>query len=261
MASIETKIVGSVVLVTISRPEVMNCLDAAANEELGEAWGRFMTDPNLHVAVLTGKGEKSFSAGADLKSLIPAQRSAVVGGKTQTWGFGGGLARGRTIIKPIIAAVNGHCLAGGLEMALACDIRICSPNARFGLAEVKWGIIPGAGGTQRLPRAAPLGLALEMILTGDPIDASEALRAGLVNRVVPQSELVPAAMELAERIASRGPFAVRAARRAVYEGLGRDFEAGMAVEEFLFNEAIRTEDASEGPRAFAEKRAPNFKGR
>jgi len=163
--------------------------------------------------------------------------------------------------KPIIAAVNGHCLAGGLEMALACDIRVCSPNARFGLAEVKWAIIPGAGGTQRLPRAVPLGMAMEMILTGDPIDADEALRVGLVNRILPLPDLVPSALELASRIASRGPVAVRAARRAVYEGLGRDFAAGMAVEEFLFNESIRTEDASEGPLAFAEKRAPNFKGR
>ena len=252
---------GPVMLITIARPEVMNCLDLDHNQELGDVWDEFSRAEDAHVAVLTGKGERAFSAGADLKSLIPAQRSAVTGGRTKTWGFGGGLARGRVMMKPVIAAVNGHCLAGGLEMALACDIRICSPNARFGLAEVKWAIIPGAGGTQRLPRAVPLGMALEMILTGDPIDAAEALRIGLVNRIVPLPDLVPSAIELANRIASRGPFAVRAARRAVYEGLGRDFEAGMAVEEFLFNDAIRTEDASEGPRAFAEKRAPNFKGR
>lgn len=252
---------GSVMLITIARPEVMNCLDADHNQELGEVWDEFSRSDDAIVAVLTGKGDRSFSAGADLKSLIPAQRSAVAGGKTQTWGFGGGLARGRVMNKPIIAAVNGHCLAGGLEMALACDIRVCSPNARFGLAEVKWAIIPGAGGTQRLPRAVPLGMAMEMILTGDPIDADEALRVGLVNRILPLPDLVPSALELASRIASRGPVAVRAARRAVYEGLGRDFAAGMAVEEFLFNESIRTEDASEGPLAFAEKRAPNFKGR
>jgi enoyl-CoA hydratase/carnithine racemase len=258
--SIEIERHGAVWVVTIARPEVMNCLDAAANLELGEVWTEFSESSDVQIAVLTGKGDRSFSAGADLKSLIPAQRSAVTGGKAATWGFGGGLARGRVMNKPIIAAVNGHCLAGGLEMALACDIRIASHNARFGLAEVKWAIIPGAGGTQRLPRAVPLGMALEMILTGDPIDADEALRVGLINRIVPQAELVAAALELASRIASRGPVAVRAARRAVYEGLGRDFEAGMAIEEFLFNESIRTEDASEGPRAFAEKRTPIFKG-
>lgn len=258
--SIEVERHGPVMLITIARQEKMNSLDAEANRELGAVWSEFSASVDMRVAVLTGQGEKSFSAGADLKSLIPAQRSAVTGGKTETWGFGGGLARGRTIDKPIIAAVNGHCLAGGLEMALACDIRICSPNAKFGLAEVKWAIIPGAGGTQRLPRTVPLGMALEMIMTGDPINADEALRVGLVNRIVPQPELVPAAIELASRIASRGPFAVRAARRAVYEGLGRDFESGMAFEEFLFNDAIRTADAAEGPLAFAEKRAPNFKG-
>lgn len=259
--SIDVTIDNGVMLITIARPAAMNSLDAAANQELAEVWERFSGDANAHVAVLTGQGEKSFCAGADLKTLIPAQRAAVASGKTHGWEFGGGLARGRTLDKPVIAAVNGHCLAGGLEMALACDIRICSPNARFGLAEVKWAIIPGAGGTQRLPRAVPLSMALEMILTGDPIDASEALRIGLVNRIVDLPNLVPSAMELAHRIAARGPLAVRAARRAVYEGLGRDFEAGMAIEEFLFNESIRSEDASEGPRAFAEKRPPNFKGR
>lgn len=258
--SIDVEVSRSVMLITINRPEAMNALDAAANQELGEVWDRFSASADVHVAVLTGKGDKSFSAGADLKSLIPAQRAAVKSGNTTTWGFGGGLARGRVLTKPVIAAVNGHCLAGGLEMALACDIRICSPNAKFGLAEVKWAIIPGAGGTQRLPRAIPLGMAMEMILTGDPIDASEALRVGLVNRIVPQNELVGSALELAGRIAARGPLAVRGARRAIYNGLGRDFEAGMAFEEFIFNEVMRTEDAAEGPRAFAEKRAPNFKG-
>lgn len=259
--AIDVEIQDAVMLITIARPEAMNCLDAAANEELSHVWDRFEATPEVHVAVLTGKGEKSFSAGADLKSLIPAQRANVTGGAGKVWGFGGGLARGRQLNKPVIAAVNGHCLAGGLEMALACDIRICSPNASFGLAEVKWAIIPGAGGTQRLPRAVPLGMALEMIMTGDPIGAEEALRVGLVNRVVPQADLVPSALELGARIASRGPFAVRVARQAVYAGLDHGFEAGMAIEEHLFNDAMRTEDAVEGPRAFAEKRPPQYTGR
>ena len=251
---------GQVFLVTIDRQKAMNSLDASANAELGLIWDRFENDNELRVAIITGAGEQAFCAGADLKSLIPAQRAAVRSGKPEPWGFGGNLARGRKMTKPVIAAVNGHCLAGGLEIALACDIRIASPKATFGLAEVRWAIIPGAGGTQRLPRAVPLGYALEMIMTGDPVDATEALRIGLINRIVPQHGLLTAAMELAERIASRGPIAVRAARRAVLEGIGRDFEAGMALEEMLFNEAIRTEDASEGPLAFAERRTPKYKG-
>lgn len=250
-----------VLLVTIDRQDAMNSLDIEANRELDETWDRLERDPDLRVAVITGAGAKSFCAGADLKTLIPAQREAVRSGVPTVWAFGGGLARGRQMTKPIIAAVNGHCLAGGLEIALACDIRIASPEATFGLAEVKWAIIPGAGGTQRLPRAVPLGYAMEMILTGDPIDAQEALRIGLVNRIVPQAGLLDSALELAERIASRGPVAVRVARRAVLEGIGRDFEIGMALEEMLFNDAMRTEDASEGPRAFAERRKPDFKGR
>jgi enoyl-CoA hydratase/carnithine racemase len=247
--------------VTINRPDAMNSLDIEHNRQLRAVWERLNADPGLRVAILTGAGETSFCAGADLKTLIPAQRETVARGDTAPWEFGGGLARGLRIAKPIIAAVNGHCLAGGLEMALACDIRICSPNARFGLAEVKWAIIPGAGGTQRLPRAVPLGTALEMILTGDPIGADEALRVGLVNRIVPMDALLSAAHELAGRIASRGPLAVQAARQAVYEGLGRDFAAGLCIEELLFNKVMKSEDAVEGPLAFAERRPPKFKGR
>jgi enoyl-CoA hydratase/carnithine racemase len=259
--SIDVTLSEHVMAITVNRPEAMNALDIAHNRMLREAWQRFIADADAHVAILTGAGEKSFCAGADLKSLIPAQRAAIARGDRTPWEFGGGLARGLYIPKPVIAAVNGHCLAGGLEMALACDIRLCSPNAHFGLAEVKWAIIPGAGGTQRLPRAVPLGIALEMILSGDPIDAEEAFRIGLVNRVLPMEELLPAAHALARRIAACGPLAVEAAKRAVYEGIGRDFPAGMAIEELLFNKVMTSEDAEEGPRAFAERRPPRFKGR
>jgi enoyl-CoA hydratase/carnithine racemase len=251
---------GAILEVTIDRQEAMNALDARANAELNAAWRRFIDDPALQVAILTGAGEKSFCAGADLKTLIPAYRDGALAGADVDWNFGGGLARGLDIPKPIIAAVNGHCLAGGLEIALACDIRLASPNASFGLAEVKWGIIPGAGGTQRLPRAVPLGMALEMILSGDPIDAGEAWRVGLVNRIAPLDELMEAARALARRIAERGPLAVRAAKKAVFEGLGRDLVAGMAIENDLFREVARSDDAKEGPRAFAERRKPRFKG-
>ena len=259
--SIDVEAKGPVLEVTINRPGAMNALDASANEDLRKVWEDFIADPELQIAVLTGAGDKAFCAGADLKTLIPAYRDAARREQAADWNFGGGLARGLDLPKPIIAAVNGHCLAGGLEMALACDIRICSPNATFGLAEVKWGIIPGAGGTQRLPRAVPLGWALEMILTGDPIDAAEALRIGLVNRVVPIDGLLACASEIAARITSRGPLAVRAAKQAVYYGLGRDLAAGMGRENALFRQVATSEDASEGPRAFAERRPPRFKGR
>jgi enoyl-CoA hydratase/carnithine racemase len=258
---VDTKLDGPVLEVTINRPHVMNALDTEADAELRRTWVRFNADPGLQVAILTGAGEKAFCAGADLKTLIPAFSEGARANANIDWHFGGGLARGLVIEKPIIAAVNGHCLAGGLEMALACDIRICSPNATFGLAEVKWAIIPGAGGTQRLPRAVPLGMAMEMILSGDPIDAEEALRVGLVNRVVPLDQLLPSARELAKRIASRGPLAVRAAMRAVYAGLARGAEFGMELEDRLFREVAVSEDASEGPRAFMEKRRPNYQGR
>ena len=258
--SIEITYVGAVMLVTIARSSVMNSLDAATNDALARAWDQFETNTEFHVAVLTGQGEKSFCAGADLKTLIPARQAEIAAGVKPALSFGGGLTSGRRLSKPIIAAVNGHCLAGGLELALACDMRICSPNASFGLSEVKWAIIPGAGGTQRLPRNVPLGYALEMILSGDPIDAAEALRVGIVNRIVPRADLVPAALELAGRIASRGPLAIRAARRAVYDGLEHGLEAGLEVEKALFHEVLQTEDAAEGPRAFAEKRQPKYKG-
>jgi len=259
--TILAKITGPLLEVTIDRPEAMNALDAAANAELGRVWRHFNEDPALRVAVLTGAGDKAFSAGADLKTLIPSYREGALGQAEVDWHFGGGLARGLEIEKPVIAAVNGHCLAGGLEMALACDIRLCSPNATFGLAEVKWAIIPGAGGTQRLPRAIPLGLALEMILSGDPIDAAEAFRVGLVNRILPLDQLLPTARELAGRIAARGPLAVRAAKRAALEGLARGMAAGMAFEDKLFREVAASEDAREGPLAFAEKRVPRYQGR
>lgn len=250
---------GRVAVVTINRPDAMNAIDPETNAELESAWQDFERDPELLVGVLTGAGDRAFSAGADLKTLIPLQREQARRREAPEWNFGG-ITRGARSSKPIVAAVNGHCLAGGLEMALACDIRLCSPNATFGLAEVRWAIIPGAGGTQRLPRAVPLGLALEMILSGNSIDAGEALRVGLVNRVVPLPDLVSEAVRLAETIASRGPLAVRAAKRAVLEGLNLGIEAGLELEAELFEQLMHTEDAVEGPRAFAEKRPPRFRG-
>jgi enoyl-CoA hydratase/carnithine racemase len=161
----------------------------------------------------------------------------------------------------MIAAVNGHALAGGMELALACDLRICTPNPTFGLAETKWAPIPGAGGTQRLPLTVPLGWAMEMILTGDPVDAETALRIGLVNRIVLNEQLVDSAMRFAATIASRGPLAVKAARRAILEGLTLGLGGGLMNERESFFDIMKTNDVLEGTSAFAEKRNPCFKGR
>lgn len=250
---------GPVVVITIDRPEAMNALDPEHNRALGEAFARFEAAPELAVAVLTGAGDRAFSAGADLKTLIPSVRDAARAGGNPDWNFGGFTADLGT--KPRIAAVNGHALAGGLEMVLACDIRLASPNATFGLAETKWAIIPGAGGTVRLPRTVPLALAMEMILTGEPIDAPTAAAAGLVNRIVPRAELVPEAVKLAHTIATRGQLAVRAARRCVLAGLSLSTDAALANEHREFVEILRTEDAVEGATAFEEKRTPRYRGR
>ncbi|MCW3477104.1 enoyl-CoA hydratase/isomerase family protein [Limobrevibacterium gyesilva] len=260
--SIRTEVNGHVLVVTIDRPEAMNAIDAPMNAALAAAWELFEAEAQLRVAVLTGAGTSAFSAGADLKTLIPGmRRAAEADASSAVWNFGGGLARGRSFDKPLVAAVNGHCLAGGLEMALACDIRLCAPNAMFGLAEVRWAIMPGAGGTQRLPRAIPASMAMEMLLTGTPIDAETALRLGLVSRIVPQGELLGAALTLAGTIAAQGPLATQAIKRAVRHGIDHGFAAGMAAEHAEFLQLIRTEDAREGPLAFAEKRAPIFRGR
>ena len=247
---------GRLAWVTIDRPEAMNALDMAHNEELNRVWAEFRDDDGLWVAILTGAGNKAFSAGADLKTLIPAQGEGVM----EDWNFGG-ITRGFKTFKPIIAAINGVALAGGLEMVLACDLRVAADHARLGLAEVKWAIIPGAGGTQRLPRAIPLARAMEMILTGDPITADEAYQLGLVNRVVSADSLMAEARSLAETLLARGPLALRAAKQAVLEGASLSFDQGLALELDLFSKVMRTEDAAEGPRAFAEKRAPKFQGR
>jgi enoyl-CoA hydratase/carnithine racemase len=250
---------GAVVLITIDRPEARNALDPEHNAYLAAAFADFEADPDLRVAVLTGAGDTTFSAGADLKRLVPTFRDAVRAGEEPPWIIGGITDGSGT--KPKIAAVNGHALAGGLEMALACDIRLASPNATLGLAETRWAIMPGAGGTQRLPRAIPLGAAMEMILTGDPIDAAEAYRLGLVNRVVPLEDLRPAAMRLARTIAERGPLAVAAARRAILDGLGASLDEGMLAERRLFLDIMRTDDAVEGSTAFTQKRPPVYRGR
>lgn len=250
---------GHVAVITINRPDARNALDPEHNDALGAAVADFEADADLHVAVLTGAGDVAFSAGADLKTLLPAYRSRVLAGEKAPWNFGGFTTLERS--KPIVAALNGHALAGGCEMALACDIRLAAPNATIGLAETWWAIIPGSGGTVRLPRAIPLGAAMQMILTGDPVDAAEAHRLGLVNRVVPLQRLLPEAVDLAQRIAARGPLAVRAARASVLQGFGLPEPDALRNEFEHFLRVVATADAGEGYAAFTEKREPHYLGR
>ncbi len=243
-------------VITLNRPEAMNSIDPQMFDQITEAWREFEEDDGLFVAIVTGAGEKAFCAGRDLvKSAADS---------TNDWSQRRheGRLTPEGIWKPVIAAVNGHCLAGGLALALGCDLRLASPNATFGTMAAKRGIVAGGGQTQRLPRYIPFGKAMEMILFGDRIEADEAYRLGLVNRVVPQAELLDTAMGWAARLCENGPLALQAMKRAAYEGgLDLPFREGMRLEARLYAEIQKTEDAAEGARAFAEKRPAKFQGR
>jgi E-phenylitaconyl-CoA hydratase len=247
----------AIAVITINREGALNAIDAKTSSEMYRAWCDFRDDDALRVAILTGTGTKAFSTGMDLVATARGENQ-FEGGKPVPFG---GFTKRMTIDKPIIAAINGYCLAGGLELALACDIRICTPEARFGLPEVRWAIMPGAGGTQRLPRAIPQAWANYMILTGEQIDAETAMRIGLVSHIVPQDELMDRAFQIAGVICERGPLAVRAAKEAIRRGLDMPLDHGLAFEDLLLGRLFATEDAKEGPRAFAEKRKPNYRGR
>lgn len=251
---------GRIAIITINRPERMNAINPTASYELYSAWCDVRDDPQIWVAILTGAGEKAFSAGNDLVETARTGREEAPRSDRRYAPFGGN-TRGIELWKPSIAAINGYCLAGGLEMALACDIRIAADHAQFGLPEVTWAIIPGAGGTQRLPRAVPLAMAMDMILTAERIDSQAALRAGLISRVAPLPDLMPEALRVAETICSRGPLAVRAAKESILRGLDLTLAQGLTLEEMLARNVHRSEDSREGPRAFAEKRKPQFQGR
>jgi enoyl-CoA hydratase/carnithine racemase len=247
-------------LITIDRPEARNAIDPADNDALADAFRELDRRDECRVGVVTGAGEVAFCAGADLRRLIPLRRREAQSGALEGTSFGG-VTRDFTVRKPLIAAINGYCLAGGLELALACDIRICSAGATFALTEVKWALIPGAGGTQRLARAVPLGWATRMILSGERIEAETALRIGLVSDVRPQSELMTEALRLADEIAANGPIALAAAKRVIYGGLDLTLQEGLALERKAFQEVVQSEDTEEGYKAFAERRKPEFKGK
>ena len=247
---------GHIAYFTINRPEAMNAFNFATIQAFSEATIKFRDDDEAWVAIITGAGDKAFSAGFDLKELIP--------GEDKLPSPGGGpplIQRGLYIWKPFIAAINGVAMGGGLELALACDLRIAAETATLSVPEVKWNLIPGWGGTQRLPRMIPMAKAAEMLLTGDRIDANEAYRLGIVNKVVPAAELMDAAEAMANKIAKNGPLAVRAAKEAMIRGTSMTLDEGMQLELDLVESLLDTEDAKEGPKAFAEKRKPEFKGR
>jgi enoyl-CoA hydratase len=244
--------------ITFNRPKVLNALNRQTVEELGDCLDHARDDAGVRALILTGAGEKAFVAGADINEL--AQRTPVDGKDFSLFGqeiF----HRLETLGKPSIAAINGFALGGGCELALACSIRIASRNARLGQPEVKLGILPGYGGSQRLARLCGKGVAHELILTGEMISAEEALRIGLVNRVVEPAELLPAAEMIARKIVVNAPLAVKYAMEAVERGVEMPQEEGLFLEATLFGLCCATEDMREGTRAFLEKRSPAFKGK
>jgi len=245
-------------VVTVNRPDKLNALDRKTVEELDRAMADAAAQPEVLAVILTGGGSKAFVAGADITEL---SRQTPLGGKDYSLYGQGVLGRIESLGKVTIAAVNGFALGGGCELALACNLRVASENAKLGLPEVTLGIIPGFGGTQRLARLVGKGKALELILSGEMIDAKEAHRIGLVNRISPAGEAVPVAESLARTIMSRGPQAVRMAIEAVNEGLEMPIEEGLFLEATLFGLVTTTEDFKEGTRAFIEKRKADFRGR
>jgi E-phenylitaconyl-CoA hydratase len=247
--------------VTIDRPEALNAIDPETHDQLVRAWERLRKDDRLRAGVLTGSGDRSFSAGVDLKRLSDFYAERRPGERRDRWlrepGLGG-LTRNFDPGKPVVAAVNGYCLGLGLELALACDVRLASPNAVFGLPEVRWGIIPGQGGTQRLPRAIPPNLALEMILTGEPIPAARAYEIGLINRVVPLAKLRSEAFALANHIAQFSPRAIRHAREAVRRGIDLSLVDGLQLEQDLAD-PLRGKGASRVVSKVFRRKRPHVK--
>jgi enoyl-CoA hydratase len=240
--------------VTINRPESMNSLTREMLVALDAVFADFDRDPDLRVAILTGAGERAFCAGMDLKEAIPLVTAG------DEMGYEDHTKRQFSdVFKPIVAAVNGHCIAGGLEMLQGTDLRIAAEHATFGLGEVRFGLVPTGGSHVRLPRQVPWAVAMELLLTGQPIDARRAYDIGLVNRVVPKDKLMPAALDLARKIAENGPLAVRTAKEIAVRSLA--LESGFVLEKSLGARVLSSEDAREGPRAFVEKRPPRFKGR
>jgi len=258
MDNVKTEVRDGILILTINRPQVLNALNAQTVEEIYHVFAAARDDENVKAVIVTGSGEKAFVAGADINEL--ARNTPITGKQTSE--------RGQFILsfiekfpKPVIAAINGFALGGGCELALACHIRIASEKAQIGLPEVTLGIIPGYGGTQRMARLLGRAKALELICTGDRVPATEAERIGLVNKVVPPDQLLPAAEEMARKIMSRGPLAIRAAIEAVVHGSEMTLEEGQFLEATLFGLLCSSDDTKEGMKAFLEKRPAQFKGK
>lgn len=257
MAIIEYTKEGRIAIFRINRPEALGALNVEGMTQLHQALLSFRDDDDLWVGIITGTGDRVFSAGVDIKDYLPLVKNTV----DKKWQRPAGIMRGLNIWKPLIAACNGLTIGGGLEIALACDMILASENAKFGLPEVKVGVCPGGGGTQRLPRKIPLNLAAEMLFTGKTIDAQEAYRIGLVNKVVPLEMLMSEAKKVAETICEVAPLAVRTAKECMMRGLSMGLEEGLQLEDDFQTYIMSTKDFAEGLAAFREKRKPKYESK
>jgi len=245
-------------LITINRPKVLNALNSETLKELDNLLDAVAQDNAVKVVIITGSGEKAFVAGADIAAMQPM---TALEGRSFAKAGQAVFNKLENLPQPVIAAINGFALGGGCELAMACDIRLAAENAKFGQPEVSLGITPGFGGTQRMPRIIGKGRAKELLFTGDTIDAAEAYRIGLVNRVLPREELMEAAKALAEKIMSRAPRAIEFCKAAINEGMDTDLETGVAYEAEVFSLCFATNDQKEGMTAFIEKRKAGFVGK
>ena len=255
MAAVERERRGRVEILTINRPEARNAINGDVTAAMAEALDDLAEDDDCWAVVVTGSGDKSFSAGMDLKAFASGQGAGIIDAN----GFAS-ITR-RSFPKPLIAAVNGACLAGGCEIMLSCDLVVAADHATFGIPEAKRGLIAGAGGLIRLPRRIPRAVALELALTGDAIDAARAYQVGLVNKVVPAERLMDEALALADQIAANAPLAVRASKRVMLQSADLSEADAWTLNDGTFTEIFTSADAMEGAVAFAEKRAPNWQGK
>jgi len=246
-----------IAIITINRQDRMNAMDAEHYDALSAAWTRVRDDPEIRVAIITGAGEKSFSVGADLKSFLnqqPPLSELLLTQKGQL------LNRGLEVWKPVVAAVNGYCIGGGMTLLLATDLRVCVEHATFSVSEVKGGVFPANGGTQRIAQQLPHAIAMELLLLGDTFDAQTALRWGLVNRVVKPDALMTEALAYARRLAANAPLAVQTAKELAVRSRDVDLPTGLRFEQLMLRLLQTSQDVAEGTAAFAQKRAPDFKG-
>lgn len=257
MAVLEYTKEGRIAVFRINRPDKLNVLSVEAMEQFTNAFLDFRDDDELWVGIITGAGEKVMSAGVDIQDYLPLVRRTAA----TKWRRPSAIMRGMDLWKPLIAACNGLTIGGGLEISLACDLMIASEDARFGLPEAKLGICPGGGGTVRLPRTIPRRLAAEMLFTGKMIDAQEAYRLGLVNKVVPRNELMSEAHKMAEAICESGPLAVRYAKEIMLRTQGMPLDEALRLEDDFATSILFTEDCKEGFSAFADKRKPEWKAK